>query len=637
MRKKYHNVVRALVVLTMVVALLGAIVAPAAAQDCGDINISAASGTVGAPITVSVNAAPGEWQGLPVTVQFDGAAIATSPAAVAVDPLTGDATLQIQVPATIAGPQHVITVKVGFTSCIFSFEVLPAMTISPKIGPAGTAVTVTGSGFGAPVPVTVQVQVGGATIATGVAVNADGSFTATGTIPPGLPAGGADVYAVDGAANDATLVDGFTVSPSLFISPTTGLAGSQATVTGSGWDPLGGTVNLTFAGQAWISGIAVSSTGSFSSTAATLTTTPSGGMAIAGVQGTNAAATTFTVQSRPLTLTPNTGPKGTKVTITAANLTLDGTVAVGGLTIGGAGWNPAVIQITTGGALTPTTLVTPSTLTTGDNTALLTDSGGLSAAGIYTVTQPTVGINPTTGPVGSAVTIQGAGWVPNSQVSLDFAGAGMTVFADANGNIAAAMSVPATAVPGPNNLLTANDGGAGNAAVPAAFTVPGAYITIDPGEGSAGDAVTVSGSGFPGYVGVQVMFGSYTIPTTVLTSALGDFSLATTVPGVAPGATVVTATAAGSVTATTFFVVLSAPVTIKNQLAGIMDELVIVWDYNGGDWRFYDPADEAGSTLETLVAGSGYWMKVTEDVELIFGGTSYQLTEGWNNIGWRGY
>jgi hypothetical protein len=29
-------------------------------------------------------------------------------------------------------------------------------------------------------------------------------------------------------------------------------------------------------------------------------------------------------------------------------------------------------------------------------------------------------------------------------------------------------------------------------------------------------------------------------------------------------------------------------------------------------------------------------MNASEDVELIFGGTAYQLTEGWNNIGWRG-
>jgi hypothetical protein len=61
----------------------------------------------------------------------------------------------------------------------------------------------------------------------------------------------------------------------------------------------------------------------------------------------------------------------------------------------------------------------------------------------------------------------------------------------------------------------------------------------------------------------------------------------------------------------------------------------IVWDYAGGDWLFYDP-DDPGSDLENLVAGSGYWIKASEAVDLIYGGHSYSLTEGWNNIGWLG-
>jgi hypothetical protein len=214
----------------------------------------------------------------------------------------------------------------------------------------------------------------------------------------------------------------------------------------------------------------------------------------------------------------------------------------------------------------------------------------------------------------------------------------MTVVADANGNIAAAMTCPATAVVGAN-AITANDGALGNAAPNATFTVPGAAITITPTEGGPGESVTISGTGLPGYTAIQVTFGGFPIPTMVLTSPLGTFSLATTVPGVAPGAQVVAAVIPGTpaqTMAVTYYVVKAAAETVESALAGIADVLEIVWDYAGGDWLFYDPADVEGSDLDALTAGTGYWIKVSADADLVYGGHSYSLVLGWNNIGWLG-
>jgi hypothetical protein len=219
-------------------------------------------------------------------------------------------------------------------------------------------------------------------------------------------------------------------------------------------------------------------------------------------------------------------------------------------------------------------------------------------------------------------------------VSITFAGgAAVGVIPDANGNIVLATTVPPSAVPGPTNVLMATDAN-GNAAAPATFMVPKASVAVDPVEGSAGGALTVTGSGFPGYAGVTVEFGLYTIPTTVLTGPLGTFSLATTVPGVAPGLATVVATA-GGMQANTVFNVKLPPTTISSQLASIADNLVIVWGYIDGVWEWFDPVDE-GSTLESMDAGTGYWVQVLEAVELIFGGTSYDLDEDWNLIGWTG-
>jgi hypothetical protein len=568
-----------------------------------------------------------------VTVKFDGVAMTTSPASVTVT--TGAASAQVQIPATIAGA-HTITVSVGFTNCNFTFTVMPAVSISPKLGPAGTEVTITGSGFGTSVPVTVNVYIGGAppagTFLASASVETDGSFTATGTIPSGLAAGGQDIYAIDGAANSATKTGGFTVTPKISVSPTGGLAGSTATVSGSGWDPAGGTITITFGGQAWTTATP-SGTGSFSATLATLTTTPSGAMAVQGTQGANTASTTFTVSPRTLTLTPDSGPKGIRVTVTASSLTPGGTVAVGDLDIGTLDWNTAVITITTGGALTPTTLIVPAGASTGANTVILMDSGGLAASGVFTATKPTVAVSPETGPAASAVTATGSGWVPNSAVTLNFAGTPMTVFADGNGNIAAAMVVPQVAAG--QYTLTASDT-LGNAATAAKFVVPGASITVSPTSGAIGSEMTISGTGFQGYSGITIMIGSYTYPITPLTSPLGTFDVTITVPGVAPVPQVITVSDGVGTQATAFFVVQVAAVTISTQLAGIADVLDIVWDYAGGDWTFYDPADPAGSDLASLVKGNAYWFKLSEAAELVFGGNKYMFDSGWNNKAWLG-
>jgi hypothetical protein len=348
----------------------------------------------------------------------------------------------------------------------------------------------------------------------------------------------------------------------------------------------------------------------------------------------NTATTSFTVTARPLTVTPSSGPMGTKVLIQASSLTPGptGFVPAGGVTIASTAWSTAQINIGTSGDLFPTTLTVLAGLTVGDNIVRVTDNMGLVAQGTFTITRPTAEVSPDSGPAGSSVTIQGSGWVPSTTVTLTFCGSPMTVIADANGNIAAAMTVPAVAAG--QYQLTATDGN-GNAATPDTFTVPGAAVTVSPTEGAPGTSVTISGTGFAGYAPITVMFGGYTLPTTPLASPLGTFSLATTVPGVIPGSALVQVTDGTSV-ATTFYVVQAAAVTIGTQLAGIADELVIVWDYNGGDWQWYDPADLAGNTLDTLASGTGYWIKVSADCELIYGGTSYALTEGWNNIGWQG-
>jgi hypothetical protein len=286
--------------------------------------------------------------------------------------------------------------------------------------------------------------------------------------------------------------------------------------------------------------------------------------------------------------------------------------------------------------ISPTTLRVPSGASVGSASVIGVDNGLLIAQGTFTVTRPTIAVNPTSGPEGTAVTFTGSGWLPGATVTITFASNVVTTIPDGSGNIAATMNVPAAAVVGANTITAADT--YTNSALNATFTVPAAAITVSPAEGPAGTAITVTGSGFQAYTAITLKIGTggsyYTYMTQPLTDALGAFSAAITVPGLAPGAQTVVAND-GTNNVSAFFVIKSAPPTVASALASISSKLVRVWGYSGGTWYMYDPADTAGSTLATLTSGMGYWINVTEACTLIYGGYSYALSAGWNLIGWR--
>jgi len=192
--------------------------------------------------------------------------------------------------------------------------------------------------------------------------------------------------------------------------------------------------------------------------------------------------------------------------------------------------------------------------------------------------------------------------------------------------------VPTSATPG---MYTITAGDANSNTSPAlTFTVPGAAITVSPNTGMAGTSAQLSGTGFRAYFPMTIKIGGYTLSSQALTAADGTFAFTFTVPGLAPGVQVVQASD-GTNTATTFYTITAAPVSVSAQLAGISSQLVRVWGYGNGTWFLYDPADLAGSNLTTLTSGGGYWINVNAACTLVYGPNSYPLIAGWNLKGWR--
>ncbi len=644
-----RNIITLLAVLAILGSLVAIVAVPASAASTPTITLNGnttASGPVGASVTIAATGFPTSTI---LVAEFDGAIMTTAPTTVTTPSTGNTTTFAVLIPAATAG-LHLITVTDGVnvapSSTTPNFTVQSKVVIvspSSKKGPVGTSVTVAGSGFSG-AGVTANVLIGGQPLVSGTVVNSNGSFAATGTVPTLLTSGAKTVTASDGAGNNAAFTDTFTVTPTLALTPNSGLPGAIVTLTGAGW-AASGNVTITFGGGSSVT-VATNASGQIPNTPYTIPIGATAGVwTVTGTQSLTTASTTFTVGARVLTLTPSSGPNGMQVMVTGTNMTHGGKITVGNLTFNSVAWNTSPISIDSAGTIFPTTLYVPTSLAAGTYIVKATDSGSLIAYGTFTVTKPTIALSPTTGAVNSSVTVTGTGWLPGTvsgaTVTITFSYLNtssvastttLTTVPDGSGNIAAAITVPADAAAGAATVSTLD--GKGNSAASATFIVPGAYITLTPATGVAGTTVSVAGTGFAAYTAITVKMGNYAFMSQPLTDSLGTFTYTLTVPGLAPGSQPVTAFD-GISTAWAYFVISSSGASVQSQISGISSYLVRVWGYSGGQWQLYDPADVAGSDLASLTSGAGYWINVNAACTLVYGGYSYALNSGWNLIGWR--
>ncbi|MCI4357874.1 MAG: hypothetical protein L3J95_05900 [Thermoplasmata archaeon] len=124
------------------------------------------------------------------------------------------------------------------------FPAVPKVTLTPANGFVGDAVVINGTGFLASVNATVNtVTVSwapGGWVLCNVETNATGGFVCGFVVPDGVT-GAHAIKAVDTVPNTASAT--FTVKPEIILTPTSGLAGTSASVTATGF---AGNSNTTF-------------------------------------------------------------------------------------------------------------------------------------------------------------------------------------------------------------------------------------------------------------------------------------------------------------------------------------------------------------------------------------------------------
>ena len=195
--------------------------------------LSPTSGPSGTSVTVS-GSNFGSTQGSS-TVTFNGTAAT---------PTSWSATsIAVPVPSAASSGNVAVTVS-GVASNGTNFTVTsPSISsLSPSSGPAGTSVTISGSNFGS--------TQGSSTVTFNGTAATPTSWSATSIVVP-VPSGAATGNVVVTTGTYSSNGVSFTVAPSLAsLSPTSGLAGTQVTISGAGFGATQGSSTVTFNGTA---------------------------------------------------------------------------------------------------------------------------------------------------------------------------------------------------------------------------------------------------------------------------------------------------------------------------------------------------------------------------------------------------
>lgn len=315
------------------------------------------------------------------------------------------------VPASVKGAQAVIVTDAGAKSATANFTVTPAIIVAPTDAIVGTAgVAVTGSGF---------THAGGDTILTfkisavtptntivGLAVNTDGSWSGTFTVP--TMGGGAKTLTATTADDTASV--NFVVDPAIGLSEISGYVGVNITATGTGFTASATITTSTFGGVPI--GItpavpSINGTGGWSCTF-TVPNTGAGLYTFAAGDGTLSANVDYTVTPL-MTLSSYSDYVGTNITVTGTGFTVgDGLSA---FTFAGATPTNNIVGTFVGvdGSWSGYFIVPAHKRQIVPVIVTDHDDGAISAVSDFTII-PEISLNPTSGLEGVTVTVTGSGF-----------------------------------------------------------------------------------------------------------------------------------------------------------------------------------------------------------------------------------
>jgi RHS repeat-associated protein len=385
------------------------------------------------------------------------------------------------------------------------------------------------------------------------------------------------------------------------LSPSSGTVGTQVTLSGSGFGATQGASQVLFNGAA----ATASSWSDSSITALVPTEATSGPVTVTvGSQTSSSVQFTVTVPAVVSSVSPTSGTVGASVTVTGSNFGStqgSNTITFNGVSATVTSWSDTQIIATV-----------PKAATTG--AVVVTTSGTASNSNISFTVIPTptiVSLTPSTGVIGSSVTLTGSGFGAtqgSSQVSFN----GVAATASSWSDTGITVTVPTGATSG---AVTVTVGTLTSSGVSFTVAVPSVVSSVSPTSAIAGTAVTIIGSGFGSTQGSSTATFNGVAATV---SSWSDTQIVATVPrSASTGAVVVTTNGAASNATVLFTVIPSPTITSLSPTSGKPGTVVTITGNTFGATQ-----DSGTVTFNGLIVDVTTWSDTSITASLPTGATS---------------
>jgi len=467
-----------------------------------------------------------------ITIKFDNTNIATTPSSVTSSG-TGTFSASITVPSNTSVGSHTISVTDGTTTQSATFTVVAtSITLSSTQGIIGSTVTVSGAGFVASSSITIKLDTSTLpTTPSNVSTNSSGAFSATITIPSSTTAGDHTITATDSTGKIANATFKVLAAGTISLSPTSGNRGATVTVTGSSFNS-NSAITIQFDDTTLTttpSSVTTSSGGTFTATIKIPITASTGTHTIKVTDAAGKLGTaTFTVAAGgTITLSPTKGITGTEITVTGSDFATNARITSIEFDEIVVATTPRSVATNTNGGFSAKFLV-PAGVAAGSHIVVVIDDTGNVGVATFTVegAGASITISPTSGVVGTLVTITGSNFAANTAVTVKFDGVTLTtnpisITTASNGGFTASVTIPNISTGSHTVTVTV-----GSQTATATFTITQAQpasITISPTSGTVGNAITITGSGFLPNKGITINLDG-SLVATATSSSSGTFS-----------------------------------------------------------------------------------------------------------------
>ena len=386
------------------------------------ITLSPTTGPAGTVVTVTGRGYDAGIEAVTITVHAASAPLNTTITKTA----NGNFTGQFIVPTHDPVQNAPVVATSGGESASASFNVTgtTAITLTPTTGAVGTVVTIEGANFTAIAGKTVTVDFGTILGWTTFSTNATGGFSGTFTVPS-LIAASYTVTATD--TNGLTNHEHFVIAVTfLGISPVKGPTGTLATVTGYGFETVGGTANVTIGTLRVLTNIL--DTVLVAGTTFYVPTLPVGNYTVTALDtGLLTASTNYEVNATTtVTLNSSSAIAGAKVALNASYFKAAQELT---FTFKNATYTQALALTAATGYFTQATIAglyngtfTVPTLAIGSYTINATDSNNCTVEVSFSVVLavPTITLNPTESLIGAVVNVTGTTFAASTAVNIYF-------------------------------------------------------------------------------------------------------------------------------------------------------------------------------------------------------------------------